>query len=119
MSPPIRFLLQHEPPPVGPLGIVAVVDVSAGQCTVVVNAAGADPLNNPAALGNPAKWTMAFNSTLYQGIAIVNSSFDRFIVQFSSVGISLGGNTISYTNAPSDIETVSGRKLPAVSNQGF
>ena len=92
----------------------ASFDGSDGSCRPVVDATVGDPLDDPGASADPAKWFARFAGVLYQGTLITNVAFDRFDLAMTAIDFDVGANVLSYTNAPSDIETVNGRQLNAV-----
>ena len=103
-------------PPVGPLAVVAVQNVSfdgtSGACDVVMNTTAEYPLSD-ASGADPGKWAARFDDIRYVGSAVETVAYNVLRVTFGSGAPDGGDDVLGYTNAPSDISDSAGRQLGA------
>ena len=107
-------------PPTPAVLTIASVEVGdfdgpSGHVIVYFASPSGASLNNPVDGGaDPAKWTVLFNGTIYQGEEFVFDGGVSLQIFFHDYGSGSGANWISYSADPSDISDTSGAFLGAV-----
>jgi len=111
-----KSVASSSTPPVGPLEVVAVQNVSfdgtSGACDVVMNTTAEYPLSD-ASGADPGKWAARFDDIRYVGSAVETVAYNVLRVTFGSGAPDGGDDVLGYTNAPSDISDSAGRQLGA------